>query len=107
MAGNKGSIGHAIGMSIIGKGDSHPMPSFASTPATPKPKGDGGTTSGDINSLRRVTLEPADNGGYTVTHEPKPVKGKGDAPNDYPSDKKHVFGDAKSAHAHLSKLMGC
>ncbi len=107
----KGTIGHAIGSAIIGKGDSNPMPpAFGQSGSAPAQH--------PMSGIHSIEVKPADNGGVTVTHIPKvqhknPGKGKADpgAPvagdADYQKSQTNVFGDHKSAHAHVSQLMGC
>lgn len=62
--------------------------------------------------LRRITIEPAENG-YSVSTDREPVPSvKKDAdpdavaPSAYQPPKSHVFNSAKDAHAHVGEQMG-
>lgn len=58
--------------------------------------------------LRRLEIEPADNGGHTITHHFKsqPRKGpNGSVGMDYPDHEQHTFGpEEKQQHAVLSHI---
>lgn len=47
--------------------------------------------------LKRISVEPSDNGGFIATHHYKPAYGG------TPSPKKHTFSDYDALHAHLEK----
>jgi hypothetical protein len=56
--------------------------------------------------VKRVTVEPASNGGHIVTverHQPKP--GAKGAPTSFPEPERHAHADTASAHAHVGQLM--
>lgn len=61
------------------------------------------------DDLQRLEIEPADNGGFTVTHHLKPKKHKptkGEAPvTDYQEPKRHVFSTHSEMMAHLMKAL--
>lgn len=86
---HRGTVGHSIGKSIIGKGDDSPMP-----PATPSKPG----------SLRSMSVEFAHNGGVSVQHRLHPPKGKDSY--DPSLEQTHMFRDATEAHRHIGELMG-
>jgi hypothetical protein len=61
-------------------------------------------SSGD---LARLEIEPADNGGFTVTHHIKPKKTKskdGFSPSEYQEPKRNVFSTHEEMIAHVGKV---
>ena len=67
-----------------------------------EPDGDEGEPIG--GDLQRMEIEPADNGGFTVTHhmKSKPSKKKNE-PSHYEEPKKHVFSSHAEMIHHVSK----
>lgn len=50
--------------------------------------------------IRRIEIEPAENGGHTVTHHFQPASGKGFMTGSHKEPQAHVFG-ANEGHAML------
>ncbi len=87
---HRGTVGHTIGKSIIGKDDGKPAPS---------------TGSGGGHNLRSIRAEFGENGGVSVTHSLKPTS-KGQDQFDPRLEQTHMFRDAQEAHNHMGALMG-
>ena len=89
---HRGTMGHKIGSSIIGKDNGKPAEPDADD------RGMGQTAVG----FSHMSVKPAANG-FTVSHTPK---GMG-APEEAPAEEQaHVFRDATEAHNHLGQRLG-
>lgn len=60
------------------------------------------------NELRRLEIEPAENGGHTLTHFYKESSGPSNGPSRYVEPDRFVFGpdDDYKLTAHISKTLG-
>ena len=89
---HRGTMGHKIGSSIIGKDNGKPA----------EPDGDemGGSAS-NAAQFSHMTVRPAANG-FTVTHTPKTAN----MAEDPAMEQSHVFRDATEAHNHIGQLLG-
>lgn len=58
----------------------------------------------DASALANIDVNPADNGGVSVTHRVKSKPGKEDYSDS--SRKTNVFSTPHEAHAHIGKLLG-
>jgi hypothetical protein len=95
---HRGTVGHTIGMDIIGK-DNPPGTSKLSPPNT--------GVDPSTHKLKRISVEFGDNGGVSVNHRVEPtVRKKGDSEYDPRNEQTHMFRNADQAHAHIGTLMG-
>lgn len=56
------------------------------------------------HKVHRVSIEQADNGGFSVEHHFKPIEGRRGEPSDYKSPETHVFKGAGDMHKHVAKI---
>lgn len=93
---HKGTLGHAVGASIIGKDQPPGTGNLGKAPPAPP---NGGA---DLSQLGRMEITGAANG-VQVSHTPF-HNGESDAP--YPQSTNHVFTDPVEAHAHIGRHLG-
>lgn len=58
------------------------------------------------HKIRRMTIEPADNGGFMVRHEHHPDEPDGDEPGSVPPDETHALGDENQLLSHVQGTFG-
>ena len=102
---HKGTQGHAIGKSIMGRDTSV----GTSNSNDPDAQSEGNVALG----FQHMSVRPSNNGGFSVTHQPKtPVAagekaGAGVAKAETPVEEQlHVFRSAEEAHNHIGQLLG-
>lgn len=59
---------------------------------------------GGKHTISRMSIEQADNGGFSVEHHFKPVESRRGEPSDYKSPETHVFKGAGDLHKHVAKI---
>jgi hypothetical protein len=101
---HRGTVGHAIGTSIIGKdqpaGTSKATQVKITDPGVEDPQDKNKPTGGQLHSIR---MEKHANGGFSVSHTMKGEDGAGMTGK----EESNVFTSAGDAHSHLGKLMDC
>lgn len=58
------------------------------------------------HKIRRMTIEPADNGGFTVRHEHHPEPDADDMASQTPPDETHALGDENQLLGHVQNTFG-
>lgn len=92
-ASHRGTTGHSIGKSIIGKDDGQRAELSGEHTNSMTPE--------DAGTVTSFHGKRAANGGWSITHTPTTPRPEAPA-----EEQMHVFRDAEEAHSHLGALMG-